>query len=86
MEETADDIIHVPMVSDLSPNSDKDVLRAFDIRSWVCVKNRKEGAIEALLGFDAVKNTITVPSSDLRLLRMAFDAILSAIGRDRLGA
>ncbi len=83
-EETADDIIHVPMVSDLLPNSDKDTLRACGIRSWVCVKSRKEGIAEAVLGFDAVKSTITVPSSDLRLLRMAFDATLSAIGRDRI--
>lgn len=84
VEETADNIIHVPMVSDLDPNSDKDTLRAFDIRSWICVRSRKEVAIEAVLGFDALKDTIIVPSSDLSILRMAFDAILSAIGRDRL--
>jgi signal transduction histidine kinase len=84
LDETADGVIHIPMVSDLAPNSDKDSLGTFGMQSWVCLVSRKEAAIEAILGFDTLKRTIAVPPSDLRLLRMAFDAILSAIGRDRL--
>ncbi len=85
IEEAADDIIHIPLVSGLAPSSDKDALQALGIRSWICVASRKRGAaIEAILAFDALGNTITVPSSDLRILRMAFDAILSAIDRDRI--
>ncbi|MBS0234658.1 MAG: two-component system VirA-like sensor kinase [Proteobacteria bacterium] len=78
------DVIHVPRVSNLAPSSQKQALRAHGVQSWACIVGGRDAEIESVLGFDGREAIIDVPSSDLRVLRMAFDALLSAISRDRL--
>ena len=77
-------IIHIPDVNSLPPSKSKSTLTTLGIRSWTCVLNTDADSASGVLGFDAMRNPITTPAGDLRLLRMAFDAIVSAVTRDRL--
>ena len=79
----ADGIIRVPQVDRLRPGSDRDDLAAAGLQGWVCVAGLGEHEA-GVLGFDALRPGLITEPGELRLLRMARDAVANAIGRDLL--
>jgi len=76
--------IHVRRVDFLPDGSVKNDLVAAGLASWACVVRHNVDGKADLLGFDALHPARTSWRNDLGLLRMAFEAIASAVGREQL--
>jgi signal transduction histidine kinase len=79
---TTEGIIHVPQIDRLPSGEGRDALGAAGLRGWVCVPGGP--GVTGILGFDAVRAGIGLPSDELSLLRMALDAMANAAGRELL--
>lgn len=80
---SADGVILVPRVDRLLPGKDRDDLGAAGLRGRVCIAGLGENDA-GVLGFDMMRSHRPAAVDELRLLRMARDAIANAIGRDLL--
>jgi len=76
--------IHIRSVAGLPHGEQRDALRAADVRSWLCFNSRGADRLQGVLGFDAVRAEATMPTCELGLLSMAFDAIANAVEREFL--
>jgi signal transduction histidine kinase/CheY-like chemotaxis protein len=81
---TSDGIIHVPQVDRLPPGVERDTLVAAGVHGWACVTRTGGDDIGGLLGFDLLESSLSRQYGGLGLLRMAFDAIANAVGRELL--
>jgi signal transduction histidine kinase/CheY-like chemotaxis protein len=59
-------------------------LRGAGLRGWLCIVGTAERLGRAVLGFDAVDKGSQLAWRESGLLRMAFDAIANALGREAL--
>jgi signal transduction histidine kinase/CheY-like chemotaxis protein len=85
LDATPEGIIHFQSVDHLPPGTDKDLLAAAGLRSWVCISSLCEcGLSRKVLGFDALRPGIITQSTELGLLRMALDAVANVVMRDHL--
>jgi signal transduction histidine kinase len=76
--------IHVRSVARLPPGDQRNALCAADVGSWLCFTSRGANRLQGVLGFDAVRAEATMPTRELGLLSMAFDAIANAVEREFL--
>jgi signal transduction histidine kinase len=79
---TVDGIIHVPRVNRMPPGENKDACIAVGLGGWGCVTHVDNDGTGVALGFDAIGRPCRITArGELRLLRMALDTIVSAVGR-----
>jgi signal transduction histidine kinase len=76
-----DCIIHIPKVRPPHPDDAMNLLVEAGLEGWLCISNTCQRRTQAILGFDALRAGALVPSAELSLFRMAFDAIGQAVGR-----
>jgi signal transduction histidine kinase len=81
---TAPGIICVSRVDRLPAGEDKDILMAANVRFWACVASRAGEEIVGVLGFDALRSSFSIGLDEFGLLRVAVDAIASAMKRELL--
>jgi signal transduction histidine kinase len=79
-----DGVIHIRRVNRLPAGPERDALTAAGLQGWVCISGRGADGTTDILGFDALQASAMTRSDQLGLLRMAFDAIANAVGRDHL--
>lgn len=77
-------ISHIPSVDRLPPSAEKDALAAAGVRSWASISNLGKGGVSAVLGFDVLRPRFVTQPAELGLLRMALDATVNALRRERL--
>jgi signal transduction histidine kinase len=82
---TPEGTVHVKHVARLPAGTARDALAVMRLQGWSCVSRREVDGSRVLLGFDAVTHPCRItPAGELGLLRMALDAIASALGRQSL--
>jgi signal transduction histidine kinase len=81
---TNEGIIWVPRVDRLSAGELKDLLTAANVHFWACVASLAGDEIIGILGFDALWSSFSIGVDEFGLLRMAVDAIGSAMKREFL--
>jgi signal transduction histidine kinase len=80
----ADDILYFPSVKQMADGSERDALEAGGLAGWLYISASSGDGMEYVLGFEALAKSMTWPSEDLGLIRMAADTIGNAVGRVRL--
>jgi signal transduction histidine kinase len=82
---TVDGVVHIASVTRLSACADRDALVSAGLQGWTCVARAGANDLGSLLGFDAVTHPGRFKGdSEFGLLRMALDAIATALGRQTL--
>jgi signal transduction histidine kinase len=76
--------IRVGNVDKLPPGEQRELLRAANVRRWLCLRRKSLNRPQGLLGFDAMRPDGAAPPCELGLLGMAFDAIANAVEREFL--
>jgi signal transduction histidine kinase len=74
-------IIHVPRVRPTHPDDAMTLLLDAGVQGWLCIPGTCRREAPAILGFDALRAGALIPSTEVTLFRMAFDAISQAVGR-----
>ncbi len=74
-------IIHVPKVRPARPDDAMNLLVDAGVQGWLCIPGTCRREAPAILGFDALRAGALIPSAEVTLFRMAFDAIGQAVGR-----
>jgi signal transduction histidine kinase len=74
-------IIHVPKVRPARPDDAMNLLVDAGLQGWLCIPSTCQRAALAILGFDILRAGALIPSAEVALFRMAFDAIGQAVGR-----
>jgi signal transduction histidine kinase len=74
-------VIHVPSIHPSDPYDVTNLLTQVGLRGWLCVAGRDQRGVRAVLGFDAVRARGLAPCGEVRIFRMAFDAIDNAVRR-----
>jgi signal transduction histidine kinase len=82
-EQAQGGIIHVPKVRPAHPADTMNLLFDAGLQGWLCIPSICQRA-PAILGFDTLSAGALIPSAEVTLFRMAFDAIGQAVGRDVL--
>jgi len=77
-------IICVSRVDRLSAGEHKDLLTAAGVHSWACVVSLAGDGVIGVLGFDALWSCFSIRVDEFGLLRVAVDAIASAMKREWL--
>jgi signal transduction histidine kinase len=75
-------IIYVRKADRLPPGFTRDTLGDAGVHDWACVPAACEDTVRSVLGFDVLRAGFAASSDELGLLRMARDAIASAIRRN----
>lgn len=81
---TEDGVVHIRRVDRLPPGPGREALATAGLHSWACVSGHGSEEAADILGFDALQPSAMRRADELGLLRMAFDAIANAVGRDHL--
>jgi signal transduction histidine kinase len=81
----ARETIHVPDIQQLPPEAaaEKETLVEQGVKSILALPMIYEGAVVGFLGFDSVRVKKTWPESDVALLRIAGEIVVSALERKR---
>ena len=74
-------IIHVPEVRPAHPDDAMNQLVDAGLQGWLCIPSVCQRRVPAILGFDTLRAGTLIPSAEVTLFRMAFDAIGQAVGR-----
>ena len=74
-------IIHVPKVRPAHPDDAMNLLVDAGLQGWLCIPSISQSRAHAILGFDALRGGALIPSAEVTLFRMGFDAIGQAVGR-----
>jgi C4-dicarboxylate-specific signal transduction histidine kinase len=74
-------VIHVPKVRPAHPDDTMNLLVDAGLQGWLCIPSICQRRAPAILGFDALRAGALIPSAEVTLFRMAFDAIGQAVGR-----
>lgn len=77
--------IHVPDILELPPEAEAEKVTLIEqgVKSVLCLPMIYEGRVAGFLGFDSVRTNKTWPESDVALLRIAGEIIVSALERKR---
>jgi signal transduction histidine kinase len=78
---TPEGLVYVADADRLSRCETKELLRAAQVRSFACVSRADGDRAGIMLGFDASHRRIVNSFGELGLLRVALDAIATAVGR-----
>jgi len=81
---TTDGVIQIRSMDQLPGGTDKDVLAAAGLRSWMCVSKSSKSGQTIILGFDALCPGTITQCAEVGLLRMALDAIANVLVREHL--
>jgi signal transduction histidine kinase len=76
-----DGVIHVPKVRPAHPDDTMNLLVDVGLQGWLCIPSICQRRAPAILGFDTLRAGALIPSAEVTLFRMAFDAIGQAVGR-----
>jgi signal transduction histidine kinase len=74
-------IIHIPEVKPAHPGDTMNLLVDAGLQGWLCFPSICQKRVPAILGFDTQRAGALIPSAEVTLFRMAFDAIGQAVGR-----
>lgn len=74
-------IIHIAKVGPAHPDEMRRELADAGLQGWLCISNRCQRSMHAILGFDALRAGGLIPSAEVSLFRMSFDAIGQAVAR-----
>jgi signal transduction histidine kinase len=74
-------VIHIAKVRPAHQDDAMDLLVEAGLQGWLCISNTCQRRTHAILGFDALRAGALIPSAEVSLFRMAFDAIGQAVGR-----
>src|SRR3977135_2637609 len=80
----ADGVIRVHDVSKLANAGASYALRGAGLHGWLCIAGSSKVPLRSVLGFDSVRPGALLAWDEAGLLRMAFDAIANALGRESL--
>jgi signal transduction histidine kinase len=84
LERDADGVIQVHDVSKLANAGASYALRGAGLHGWLCIAGSSKVPLRSVLGFDSVQPGALLAWDEAGLLRMAFDAIANALGRESL--
>jgi signal transduction histidine kinase len=84
LERDADGVIQVHDVSKLANAGASYALRGAGLHGWLCIAGSCKVPLRSVLGFDSVQPGALLAWDEAGLLRMAFDAIANALGRESL--
>ncbi|WP_158807018.1 DAHL domain-containing protein [Beijerinckia sp. L45] len=82
--QAGENIIRITRTDRLPPGDEAEAFLSAGVRSWACVYRNGTDGISCLLSFDKFKTPGRVPTRDLGLLRMALDAMATALERRNL--
>jgi signal transduction histidine kinase len=77
-------VIHVADRQSLTEESARQMLTDAGIYRWTCIASDGQDRLSCLLGLDSLRAEQHGHASEVRLLRIAFDAIANAVSRDIL--
>ena len=84
LRSSVDDVVHIRRTDRLPPGGGGEAFAVANVSSWACVSGHGCEMTVGILGFDRLQPSIMLRPDEFGLLRLAFDAIANAVGREHL--